>query len=60
MENKNAKKNTFWQGVLRGAGMAIGAGLVVGAIGLVAGGPAGAIAGFKLCAGAGGLGGGVN
>lgn len=55
----NNKKNSFWEGVKKGAGCAIGAGLVVGAIGFCVGGPVGAAAGFKLGAGAGALGGGM-
>lgn len=48
--------STFTDGIKKGAGVAIGAGLVVGAFGLVVGGPAGAWAGFKLGMGAGALG----
>lgn len=45
-------------GIKQGVGRALGVGIVVGAIGLVVRGPAGAVAGFKLGAGAGALGGG--
>lgn len=55
--NNNDKKNTFVEGIKRGAGCAIGAGLVVGAIGFMLGGPVGAAAGFKVGVGAGTLGG---
>lgn len=57
MANDKDKKNSFLDGVKKGAGIAIGAGLVAGAIGFVVGGPAGGWAGFKL--GAGALGGGA-
>lgn len=36
----------FTDGIKQGMGRALGVGLVVGAIGLVVGGPGGAIAGF--------------
>ena len=55
MAKENGSNNSFWEGVKRGAGCAIGAGVVVGVIGLCLGGPAGAWAGFKMGAGAGGL-----
>lgn len=45
--------SNFWDGVKRGAGMAIGAGLVCCAVGLVVGGPVGAAAGFKAGVGLG-------
>ena len=50
--NDNGKKNAFVEGIKRGAGCAIGAGLVVGAVGFMLGGPVGAATGFKLGAGA--------
>ena len=51
--------NSFWEGVKKGAGCAIGAGLVCGAIGLMIGGPVTAAAGFKMGVGLGGIGSGA-
>lgn len=55
--NNDKKKNSFWEGVKKGAGCAVGAGLVVGTVGFFLGGPVGAAAGFKIGVGAGALGG---
>lgn len=51
--NNENNKNSFWEGIKRGAGCA------VGAVGFVLGGPVGAAAGFKVGCGAGALGGGA-
>lgn len=57
--NNDNKSNKFLDGVKRGAGMAVGGALVVGAFGFLVGGPAGAALGFKAGLGAGTLGGGA-
>ena len=57
--NNDNNKNSFWEGIKRDEGCAVGAGLVVGAVGFFLGGPVGAAAGFKVGCGAGALGGGV-
>lgn len=59
MANNN-DKNSFVEGIKKGAGCAIGAGIVVGVFGLCVGGPAGALAGFKLGLGAGAIGSGAS
>ena len=51
--------NSFWNGVKKGAGCAIGAGLVCGALGLMMGGPGTAVLGFKMGVGLGGIGSGA-
>ena len=51
----NKDDNKFLDGIKHGAGKAVGAALVVGAFGLLLGGPAGGAAGFKLGLGAGSL-----
>lgn len=47
----------FTDGIKQGVARTIGMGLAAGAVGLVFGGPGGAVAGFKLGAGLGALGG---
>lgn len=54
MANNN-DKNSFVEGIKKGAGCAIGAGIVCGLVGFCIGGPGPAWAGFKIGLGAGSL-----